>query len=75
MRSTLGERFLMMNFIHGDKDSVFKALFTERMLLYIPFAYPLPLPPISLFCLRISVVLLVSPILCLLMFLTEPSLS
>lgn len=75
MRSTFGEWFLVVYLFNWNQDSVFVALFAERMFFHIPPAYLLPCPSVLLLRIRVPAVLLVSLIFHPLMFITEPSLS
>lgn len=75
MRSTLGQRFLVVYLFGLHQDSLGIALLTERVLCCIAVTDSLPCPSIPTAYSRISVVLLVAFVLLFLMLLAEPSVS
>lgn len=74
MRSTFGQRNLMMYLLHWNSHSLLKAQLTKGMCFNITVTDAFPRSTVSFPCCRITTVLLVTPVLFLLVFLTEPSL-
>lgn len=75
MCATFCKRNLVMYFFYFNKDSLFVTNLTERMSLNITVTDAFPRTTISSPSVRVSLVLLVTSVLFLLMFLTEPTLG
>ena len=72
MCPTFRQRDLMVYFLHRDKYALIIAQFTERMHLHIAVTDAFPRTPVAPPRIRITLVLLITPVLLLLVLLTEP---
>lgn len=74
MCPTLRQRYLMVYFLYRNKHTLLIAQLTERMCLHITVTDAFPRTPVTSPRIRITLVLLVTPVLLPLVLLTEPSL-